>query len=583
MWIPRYYQIEANDSIFNYFARYTGNPVVAVPTGLGKSGIISMFLMKAYYQYANQKVLVLTHVKELIEQNAKELLGMWSNAPVGINSAALNQRDFRQKIIFAGIASIYKDWEKFGKVDLIIIDECHLLNPNDETMYKCFIELLTIVNPNLKVIGFTATPWRAGHGLITENGIFTDFCYNITDMASINRLISEGYMAPLIPRKTTYELDLTGVKLGQDGDFAKGQLQVAVDKTEITYAALKEARELGDDRNSWLVFASGIEHCEHIAEMLCELGIPAITIHSKIKKAEREWRFAEFKSGRVKAIVGFRVMTTGFNHPPIDLIVDLYPTTSSSMHVQKYGRGTRPYDFNNPQQYKVGFDYVKENCLVLDFAGNTKRLGPINDPVIPKKKGEKAGTAPVKVCNVCSTYNHASARFCVSCANEFSMVVKITEMAGTNELIKADLPVIETFKVDHITYAKHSKVGGLPSLKVTYHCNLRAFTEYVCVEHTSSIKHRANYWWGKRTGGMKSPDVVLNAMLLTDSLMKPSHINVWTNKKYPEIMDYTFDNTAVPLPPLEVQPVEANWVDYDDSIPFGSSGASHFSVEEFIN
>ncbi len=590
---PRYYQIECNDSIFNYFTVKAGNPVCAVPTGLGKSVIISMFLMKAFYQYANQKVLVLTHVKELIEQNASELVGMWPNAPIGVNSASLKQRDFRQKIIFAGIASIYKDWEKFGKVDLILIDECHLLNPNDETMYKCFIECLLTINPYLKVIGFTATPWRLGHGLITENGIFTDFCYNITDMHSINRLISEGFMCPLIPRKTNYELDLTGVKLGQDGDYAKGALQIAVDKTEITYAALKEAREQGHDRHCWLVFASGIEHCEHIAEMLNELGISAATIHSKISTDERIQRIKDFKAGKITALVGFRVLTTGFNHPPIDLIVDLYPTTSSGMHVQKYGRGTRPYDFNDPQQYKLGFDYFKENCLVLDFAGNTKRLGPINDPVIPKKKGEKTGPAPVKICDVCGTYNHASARFCISCNNEFSLQVKITEQAGTNELIKVDLPIIETFKVDHITYKKHTKIGGLPSLKVTYYCNLRQFSEYVCVEHSGHPKHRANLWWQERSGGHKSPDAILNAMMLLDSLAKPTSINVVTNRKYPEVVEAFFDDRVSiksftekfedgTSEIVELNNAQSQWIEFDDTIPFGGTGATFLTAEEFL-
>jgi DNA repair protein RadD len=109
---PRDYQIEGNNALFEYFRTKSGNPVVALPTGTGKSVSISMFLMSAFYQYSQQKMLVLTHVQELIEQNAKELLGMWTRAPVGINSSGLKQRDYKNNIIFGGIASVHKDWEK---------------------------------------------------------------------------------------------------------------------------------------------------------------------------------------------------------------------------------------------------------------------------------------------------------------------------------------------------------------------------------------------------------------------------------------------------------------------------------------
>jgi len=552
---PRYYQLECNDALFNYFEDHTGNPVCAIPTGCGKSVCISMFLMRAFYRYPHQKVLVLTHVKELIVQNFKELLGMWSTAPAGINSAALNQRDYDKRIIFAGIASIHKDFAKFGKVDIIIIDEAHLVNPNDETMYKKFLGALKAFNPYLKVIGFTATPYRMGHGKITEDGIFTDFCYDITDMHSFNRLIAEGYMAPLIPKQTNLILDTTGVKLGSDGDYAKGDLQIAVDKYEITFEALKESMELAHDRKHWLIFGSGIEHCDHIAEILTELGIECKAIHSKIGAKQRDEYIEDFKSGKLRAVVNNNVLTTGFNHKAIDLIIVLRPTTSINLWVQLLGRGTRP----SPET-------GKENCLVLDFAGNTRRLGPINDPLIPKRKGDKAGTAPVKLCNSCSCYNHASARNCTYCDAEFTMVVKINTEAGTHELIKGDLPVIDLFKVDHITYAQHIKAGSKPSLKVSYYSNLKIFSEYICIEHEGYAKNKANIWWKLRADS-RSPDTILSAMYLIDSLRKPSHIKVWTNKKYPEIVEVIFEK-------------EVKWVEYDDTIPL-TGGSVHFDINEF--
>ena len=174
-----------------------------MPTGTGKSLVIAGFLESIYRQYPMQKVLVLTHVKELIEQNCEKLLALWPTAPAGVFSAGLKRKDIHDRIIFAGIASIAKHAEKFGCVHLVIIDEAHLVSPSEETMYHKFLAALRVVNPHIKVIGLTATPWRLGQGKITEDGIFTDVCFDITSISAFNRLIQEGYLSPLIPRRTT--------------------------------------------------------------------------------------------------------------------------------------------------------------------------------------------------------------------------------------------------------------------------------------------------------------------------------------------------------------------------------------------
>lgn len=835
---PRYYQIEAHKATFDYLKNKEGNPLIALPTGTGKAMQLSMFVMNILMENPRQKILVVTHVSELIEQNAKELLNLWHTAPVGINSAALNRRDFNNNVIFCGIASIVKDWEKFGKVDFIIVDECfsgdtlistpngfkridqvsigdvvynaigtgivksvsikntnttykvslsngteitttdnhpiftqygwikardldkrhivfslqdlrklrtknipvekksryskkwevvqksrkspvttsfrknkillnklleterechvdswskrknegninknrsqtkntrwewkrinqssrnyakytrgwmdfrigyknkswtqqssisellqsgyreyrfknsnrvgrwftcrekkrtrqekrqfsnfirvegvsieksrsstsmfnlqvsghpsyfaggilvhncHLISPKKETMYGSLISNLTKINPLLRVIGYTATPYRLGQGLLTDGGIFNNICYNLTDINGINNLIREGYMTTLIPPKTNYELDISGVNIGFDGDFAKVELQRAVDKYEITLAALKEARDRAEDRHCWLTFASGIEHCEHISEIQESLGISNVVIHSKITQKEREHRFNLWMTGKVKSVIGYRVLTTGLNHPPVDCIIDLYPTTSTSMHVQKLGRGTRPYNPDIQTKYRENFPYLKKNCLVLDFSRNTARLGPINDPVMPRKKGEKgSGGAPVKVCNTCGCYNHASARFCIGCNAEFTLEVKIKDEVSHAELIKSDVPELKTYKVDHITYSEHKKVGGKPSLKVSYFSGLKIFTEYVCIEHDvgSYPKRKADNWWLTRSG-TTSPNSILSAIYITDQLLKPVSIIVNVNKKYPEIVDYIF-NDKIQLTSKKEQPV----------------------------
>lgn len=547
---PRSYQTECVNSLWNYFKHNKGNPVAALPTGTGKSVIIALFIISIYKAYFNQRVLMLTHVKELIEQNYDKLITLWPQAPAGIYSAGLNKKDLHSRILFAGIASIAKKWDLLGKIDLIIVDECHLVSQAQQTTYHKLITFLTTVNPQLKVIGFTATPYRLGQGsIVGEGSIFTDICFDITNMVSFNRLIAEGYLAPLIPKHTKLQLDLSEVAV-KGGEFVAGDLQHAVDKDSITEIALKETLELGQDRVAWLVFASGVEHACHIADMLNAMGIPSGVVHGGLSASERDGVIKSFKSGELRCVVNNNVLTTGFDHPLIDLIVVLRPTCSTGLWVQMLGRGTRPAD-------------GKTNCLVLDFAGNTSRLGPINDPVLPRKKGKKSGPAPVKVCPICNVYNHASARFCIGekCSYEFTFETKIVTTASNKDIVKGDLPVVEVYKVKHLTYAKHEKIGGTPSLKVTYYTESGNFTDYVCMEHENAyIKKKGLRWWSERCD-LPCPNEIDVALGLTGKLKIPTHIRVWVNKKYPEIIAYCYDGTAFnkePAPEVVELPTTEN-------------------------
>lgn len=530
----RSYQVEAVNSVWNYFySGKTGNPLIVMPTGTGKSIVIARLLWSILNQYPNQKILVLTHVKELIVQNHSKVTAIWKNAPAGIYSAGVGRRDVLQPIIFAGIASVAKKWAEFGRVDLIIIDEAHLVSPNDTTMYQAFIRCLKTVNPFLKVIGLTATPYRLGHGLLTEgeDALFTDICFDISDMKSFNRLIAEGFLAPLIPKLTKLELDLDGVHM-RGGEFIAGELQTAVNKEAITEAALKEAMELGYNRKKWLIFCSGVEHAIAVSDMLNMLGISCAAVHSKMTDEQRDQTIIDYKSGKIQALTNNNVLTTGFDCPEIDLILMLRPTASTVLWVQMLGRGTRPCE-------------GKENCLVLDYAGNTVRLGPINDPVVPRAKGKKLGKAPVKVCGKCKTVNHTLAKYCINpeCGEEFVFQNKLHFEASSKELVKGDLPQVEIFKVDHITTCEYNKIDKPPMMKVTYFTGLRKFDEYICFEHEGFAQRKARQWWSARTT-LPFPTSTKQALEQVEGIAVSTHLRVWVNKKYPEIMAACLDGTA---------------------------------------
>lgn len=589
----REYQEAAVHAWWNYFVTKSGNPLILLPTGTGKSVVLAMLFKSILQAYHSQRIMLLTHVKELIEQDYKKILDVWPTAPVGVYSAGLGRKDLHAQITVGGVGTVVKNVKSFGHIDLLFVDEAHLISQSDETSYRKIISALMHANPHLKVTGLTATPWRLGQGKITDAGLFTDECFNMTDMASFNWFISEGYLLPLVPKPTEVELLTDGVHR-RGGEFIQSELQLAVGTEDLTRKALAEAAQLGGNRWSWLVFTTGVEHAKMAADILNEMGISAAAVHSDLTSTERNKILADWFAGRIRAVTNNNVLTTGVDHPPLDLIVGLRPTESTTLWVQMLGRGTRPcfapgFDLSTREGRHAAIAAShKQNCMVLDFAGNIKKLGPINDPVIPRKKGEKAGEAPVKLCTACNTWNHASARVCAFCHAEFVFLSKLKQEASTMELIKGtpDLPIIDVVKVDHITYAKHTKVGKPASLRVSYYCGLRMYNEFICLEHIDQAFaiRTARDWWRKRSH-MPIPTTIDDALLLADSVKPATHLKVHLNKKpYPEIRDHCLDGTAfnsgeeiletawpttsgggAPAPKKELTAAE---MDFDDDIPF---------------
>lgn len=550
----RYYQEDAINSFYDYFLQgHTGNPVAVMPTGTGKSLVIAGFIKKVMTQYPFQRMLCLTHVQELIEQNSEKLSIFWPQAPQGVYCSGLDRKELGYPITFASIASVHDRSHCFGHIDLVLIDECHLVSEKDDTMYRSFIRELLSVNPYLKVLGLTATDWRLKSGRITEGGLFTDVCYNIATLEGFNRLIDEGYLCPLITKKTEMEYDVSGVST-VGGDYNKSELERAVNRADLTDQAVEEILLQVGDRQHWLIFAAGIEHGDKVVEALRKKGVSVESVHSKLKKKDRVDIIKRFKAGEFKCLVNTNILTTGFDFPGIDLIAVLRPTKSPGLWVQMLGRGTRPvyaegYDLESLEQRLIALTLGgKPNCLVLDFAGNTRRLGPINDPVIPGGKGKKkGGGAPVKICEVCGTYNHASVRYCVNCSFEFHRSLNIFTAADTVEVIKKATvldftPIFEKFQVNQVLYAPHTKEGKHRSIKVTYICGLRMFTEWVCLEHPqeSYPAKKARDWWRTRTGQETVPTNIDQALALIATLKVPTTIKVHINTKYPEVKEYEF-------------------------------------------
>lgn len=547
----RDYQLEGIDALWYYFAHCQGHPLVAMPTATGKSLVITGFAMSVLHYYPQSRIMCLTHVKELIRQNAKKMLELWPQAPMGIYSAGLKRRDYLQNIIFAGIKSVVGCPELFGWIDILLIDESHLVSPNDATMYRKFIDALIKVNPKLKVVGFSATCWRTKTGHLTEGGLFTDIAYDLTSMQAYNRLVAEGWLTRLVPQPRGIEIDVSKVRTtGQD--FNQKELQAAVDKPSITRRALMTACEAAADRNHWMVFGTGTEHCNHIGEMLQdEFDVPCVVVHNDMPDKERDRRIDLYQQGRVRAIVSNNILTTGFDSPHSDCGIILRPTKSSNLWVQMLGRLTRV-------MYATGFDLStpegrlaaiaagpKPNSLILDFAGNTKRCGPINDPIIPGPPGKRKrkGDAPVKICEKCGTYCHSSLRYCDHCGAEFPIRVNIQEKSAGLELMRMEEPRVEVFDVERVTLHYNPPRGDKPpSIRVMYYSNnmLTSHREYVTPEHKGIARRRAEKWWIERAPfGVPCPATVAELLAAEHTLRIPKRIKVWVNAEpKPEIIGY---------------------------------------------
>lgn len=527
----RPYQTDGLNAIWSYFQNGgKGNPLLCWPTGTGKSIVPAIFIREVMKLWPTQRFGLLTHVKELIEQNAKVMKFAWPEAPLGIYSAGLKSKDTAHQIIYAGIQSAIKNPAIFGHRDIYFVDEAHMISQEESSQYLTFLATAKLINPNLKVIGLTATPFRMGQGMITDGGLFTDIVHDLTSIDAFNKLITEGYLCPLAPLKTKTELNVSGVGFN-NGEFIASQLQNAVDIAEVTFAGLKELTAAGETRRSWLIFSSGIEHAEHIAEMLKQFGIDCAAVHSKQSSEYNDKAIKAFKEFELRAIVNYGKLTTGFNHPGIDLIGMFRPTMSVPLWVQMLGRGTRPYE-------------GKSNCLVLDFGKNSIRLGPINDPVIPRKKGDKPGEVPIKICESCGIYNHLKVRFCTNCNAEFIFQIKIVETSSDIELIKTDAPIVETFDVNYAIYGRKAKEGKAPYIIATYFSGPKSFKQYIFPETKGYGKHIFHNWWKQRMP-TQPPETTDEALQCISQFRMPKRIRVWMNKtvkgkNYPEIMGVEF-------------------------------------------
>jgi DNA repair protein RadD len=490
-------------------------------TGTGKSVVIASLAKRLLTNWPDMRVLMLVHVRELVQQNAQAMLRNWPQAPIGINSAGLGRRDRHSRILFASIQSVYRIAAQLGPRDVVMVDECHLLPRDGDGMYRSLLEKLRDAVPDLRVCGFTATPYRLDSGRLDEGDgrLFDEVVYAY----DLGRAVTDGYLSPLVSRATATEIDVSGVAR-KGGEFVAGSLEAAADRVEVIEGACDEMLQLAADRRSWLVFCSGIIHAQNVCRALRRRGISCETVTGKTPSSERAHIFKSFKEGRIRCLTGVQVFTTGFDAPAVDMIGLLRPTLSTGLYVQMLGRGTRIAD-------------GKSNCLVLDFAGNVRRHGPVDAvSVTSKKKDGGAGkektdpdTVRAKICPVvdCLTYNALSALTCTNCGYEWPKPEPKHGAEAEAEPVMTSEIKNKWIAVNYWNISRHQKSGGGPdSLVVEYCCGLKTYKEWICPEHTGYARAKFQAWWHAMGGSMPFPHTIDDALARSTELSRADAITI---------------------------------------------------------
>ena len=335
-----------------------------------------------------RRVMILSHVKELLQQSYDTLRDWSPGADVGIYSAGLKRRDTKNDIVIAGIQSVADRPHDFGQRNVFIVDEAHLIPVKGQGRYRKFLETQAKINPKARVIGLTATPYRTDSGQICgPDNILSHICHQ-TEIAP---LIEEGFLCPITNQSTGTHADLTGVAI-RGGEYVQGQMEQAFQDSALVQQAVSETLELTRDRKSILVFAAGVEHgWQVLREFDRQAGVAqAEFLCGDTPALERDRIIRSFKAGDLRVLINVNVLTTGFDARMIDAIAVLRATCSAGLFYQMCGRGFRVHE-------------DKQDCLILDYGQNIERHGALDSPDFgrKKKKHGEEGEAPMKECPGC--------------------------------------------------------------------------------------------------------------------------------------------------------------------------------------
>ncbi|WP_273426123.1 DEAD/DEAH box helicase [Marinobacter sp.] len=386
----RPYQQEAVDATLTHFRKSDESAVIVLPTGAGKSLVIAELA-----RLAKRKILVLTHVKELVEQNHAKYQSYGLEG--GVFSAGLKRKESRHQVTFASVQSVSANLDQFrDEYSLIIIDECHRVSGEETSQYQRIIELLRQQNDSLKVLGLTATPYRLAMGWIyrfhyrgfVRSDEDKPFQHCIFELP-LSYMINRGFLTkPELVNAAVAQYDFSALAQDRFGEYAEKDVNQLLSKHQrVTRAIIEQVMDLAAQRKGVMIFAATVDHAREITGYLPEHHTALITGATDLN--ERALLIQRFKQRQLKYLVNVSVLTTGFDAPHVDFIAILRPTQSVSLYQQIVGRGLR-------------LDEGKQDCLVIDYAGNSVNL---HHPEVGERK-PNPDSEPVQVfCPGCGFAN----------------------------------------------------------------------------------------------------------------------------------------------------------------------------------
>jgi len=460
----RDYQQDAINNIINH-CKVSSDPVVAdLCVSSGKTNMISHLIKHVVSK--GGRVLAVTHVKELVI-DAVETYD--NHSDYGICAASLNKKETDKHVTFAMIQTLTNKIKLFPKIDFLIIDECHRINDsNQKTAYMSVVNHLKKVNPKIRIVGLTGTPFRLGTGLLVgKKRLFK----KIIATVYIKDLLKLGFVAkPVTPHTNIDAYDFSKLEI-KHGTYQEVDLNAVTHDERLTKSIVNDIIIKCQERSKVIMFASTLQHAKEIIGYLPANS--AVYIDGKLSVKERADVLNRFHhDDSIKFMVNKDLLGTGYSFPEISCVAILRPTESLALLIQLIGRGLRIKD-------------GKENCLILDYASNFIDIDSLLDnegikSIAPRDKQDqdkiicpdcgtfcnegarrcKCGFWFVsKECTECQTENDITARHCLNCE---------AELVDPNNALCALSSGAEAFRAKVINYSLSTYNKNKKCLRVDY-------------------------------------------------------------------------------------------------------------------
>lgn len=342
----RPYQIEARDAVLADWQEHQAVLGVA-STGTGKTEIFLGVLDELIRRQEMSRALILVHRIDLAEQPRDRAAANWPRLPrIGIVQA--EQNECAERIVAAMVQTLQSPGRleqiiAAGSISHLVIDETHHVNAR---IYLEVIRKLQTVNPDLRILGVTATPRRTdGDGL---RRVFSKNSFRLTikDAIRLKALCPFTALAVELPPVTVRET------ASEDG-WDQEQMGNALDYDNVRAIVYQTWKEQAADRQT-MIFTAGVAQAHHLAEYFRDQGVRAEAVDGTTPKEQRARIRDDYLAGVVQVLVNCAVYTEGFDAPSTSCIAMVKPTKSDVVYIQAVGRGLRQ---------AIG----KSDCLILDF------------------------------------------------------------------------------------------------------------------------------------------------------------------------------------------------------------------------